>query len=50
MTVIRICIYSDIINEKSLESSYRDLCDAFDYDKIDKNEHTDLHPIYGYER
>ncbi|KAF1754511.1 hypothetical protein GCK72_021074 [Caenorhabditis remanei] len=50
VTDIRICIYSDIINEKSLESSYRDLCDAFDYDKIDKNEHTDLHPIYGYER
>ncbi|EFO91957.1 hypothetical protein CRE_11439 [Caenorhabditis remanei] len=50
VTDIRICIYSDIINEKSLESSYRDLCDAFEYDKIDKNEQSDWHPIYGYER
>ena len=36
---IRGCILSDVINGKSAEKSIDDLCDAFKYYKIDKEDH-----------
>ncbi|KAF1754507.1 hypothetical protein GCK72_021070 [Caenorhabditis remanei] len=36
---IRGCILSDVINGKTAEKSLDDLCDAFKYQKIDKEDH-----------
>ncbi|KAF1754479.1 hypothetical protein GCK72_021042 [Caenorhabditis remanei] len=36
---IRLCILSDVINGKSAENSFDDLCNAFKNHKIDKEDH-----------
>ncbi|EFO87099.1 hypothetical protein CRE_29001 [Caenorhabditis remanei] len=46
---LEVCILADVIDGKSLENSYRDLCEAFGKDKIDKEYHASCYGSYDSE-
>ncbi|EFO87133.1 hypothetical protein CRE_29002 [Caenorhabditis remanei] len=46
---LEVCILADFIDGKSIENSYRDLCEAFGNNKIYKEYHADCYEHYGVE-
>ncbi|KAF1754647.1 hypothetical protein GCK72_021210 [Caenorhabditis remanei] len=46
---LEVCILADVIDGKSIENSYRDLCEAFGNNKMDKEYHATCYERYYFE-